>query len=396
MHRLTVKRLTIYPLSLRMKRQVAHAASQRAVSEPIVAAVELMNGIVGYGETLPRPYVTGETNASVLSRLREEFTKELLAFRPASFPEALEAIDALPMLSETGEVCAAARAAVELALLDGVLTMAGRSVGDVAGWMGLPGFGQPGSVRTARYSMVLASASRAAVRRNARLARLAGMREFKLKVGFEDDDARVRDVVGVLGRALARGRARLRLDANGAWTLPEAVAALGRWRGYPIAGVEQPLAKGSAGQLAELRAATGARIFHDESLVTMEDAERLHGLGVADGFNIRLSKCGGMMPALRLAAFARARGIAVQLGCMVGETSILSAAGLRFLEVTPGVEFCEGSFGSLLLAEDVTGRSLRFGWGGRAPRVAGDRWGAGVREDLLRSRCASRPEVIEL
>jgi len=56
---LAVKRFTIYPLALRMRRKVSHAASQRAVSEPIVVAVELLNGTVGYGETLPRPYVRG-------------------------------------------------------------------------------------------------------------------------------------------------------------------------------------------------------------------------------------------------------------------------------------------------------------------------------------------------
>ena len=108
---LTVKRLTVYPLSLRMKRKVSHAASERVVAQPIVVAVELENGMVGYGEALPRDYVTGETNETVLELLGPdgEFVKQLLAMRPAYFSQALEMIDSLPMLTEAGIPCPAAR-----------------------------------------------------------------------------------------------------------------------------------------------------------------------------------------------------------------------------------------------------------------------------------------------
>jgi L-alanine-DL-glutamate epimerase-like enolase superfamily enzyme len=393
---LTVKRLTVFPLALKMRRKVTHAASQRAVSEPIVVAIELMNGITGYGETLPRAYVTGETNATVIELLRGDFTKQLLAFRAQTLPEAWEQVEALPLLDESGHRCSAARAAVELALIDGLLRTTGRDLGDLAGWLGMPSFGAPGSLRQVRYGMVLASESLRSLRRTVRLARLARMRDFKLKVGFADDDARVRLVAGMLRRGLRSGRMTLRLDANAAWDLPTAVEALNRWRDVPIAGVEQPLSAGEDEALVELRRQTGAHIFHDESLVTLEDAERLAAIGVADGFNIRLSKCGGMMPALRLARFARQRDIAIQLGCMVGETSILSAAGVRYLGCVPGVRFCEGAFGGLLLAEDVTSRPVRFGIGGKPPRIAGEGLVGRVEEDLLRMHCVEEPIVVEL
>jgi L-alanine-DL-glutamate epimerase-like enolase superfamily enzyme len=181
---LTVKRLTVFPLALKMRRKVTHAASQRAVSEPIVVAIELMNGITGYGETLPRAYVTGETNATVIELLRGDFTKQLLAFRAQTLPEAWEQVEALPLLDESGHRCSAARAAVELALIDGLLRTTGRDLGDLAGWLGMPSFGAPGSLRQVRYGMVLASESLRSLRRTVRLARLARMRDFKLKVGI--------------------------------------------------------------------------------------------------------------------------------------------------------------------------------------------------------------------
>lgn len=393
---LAVKRLTIYPLTLKMRRQVAHAASRRAISEPIVVAVELLNGVTGYGETLPRAYVTGESAESVIAQLRGDFVRQLLAFRAGSLPEALEHIDALPMLSEDGYRCPAARAAVELALLDAVLRGLGKSFATVPGWLGLTGFGAPGSLPTARYAIVLASESVAKVQKTLRAAYLLGMRHFKLKVGFPDDDARRQAVLRVIGKALACGKATLRLDANAAWSLEAAVDSLADWSRVPLAGVEQPLAVGAEEDLVELRRRTGTRIIHDESLVLMEDAQRLHALGVADIFNIRLSKCGGLLPALRLAAFARSRGIAVQLGCMVGETGILSSAGVRFLEETPGVSYCEGAYGRLLLAEDVTRRNVHFRLRGRPPRLRSDGLVAEVLPEALRAHCLDKPIEIEL
>ncbi|HRX83563.1 MAG TPA: enolase C-terminal domain-like protein [Phycisphaerae bacterium] len=379
-----------------MRRKVSHAASQRAVSEPIVVAVELLNGTVGYGETLPRPYVTGETNESVIALLRGEFVSQLLAFRAETLGEALEHIDALPFISEDGHRCPAARAAVELALLDATLRALGKSFDTVPGWLGLPGFGSPGSLRQARYALVLASESVRSVRRMLGWAWWLGMRNFKLKVGFADDDARMAAVQAVLGRQLAKGRATLRLDANAAWTLEEAAAALTRWRDIPIAGVEQPLAADADEDLVELRRRTGAKIIHDESLALMEDAERLHALDIADIFNVRISKCGGVLAALKLAAFARQRGIQTQLGCMVGETSILSSAGVRFLEQTPGVTYCEGAYGKLLMGEDVSRRSVHFGLGGRPPRLRTAGLVADVNPALLRAHCIEEPIVVEL
>ena len=128
--------------------------------------------------------------------------------------------------------------------------------------------------------------------------------------------------------------------------------------------------------------------IHDESLVTLEDAQRLIEFGVADAFNIRVSKCGGLIPSLRLAALARRHNVCIQLGCMVGETSILSAAGLRFLEVCPGVTWAEGCFGSFLLSADVAAKALRFGYAGRPPKLKEPGLGVTVDPIRLKRLCA--------
>ncbi|GJM26862.1 MAG: dipeptide epimerase [Phycisphaerae bacterium] len=393
---LAVKRMTIYPLSFPLGRKVSHATSERAVSEPIVVAVELMNGVVGYGETLPREYVTGETNETVLELLQGEFAKELLAFSPEGFPEALEAIDALPCIAEDGSNCSAARACVELALLDAVLRSEGQSLDGVTGWLGDPKLGSPGSEKTCRFSMVLASNSISSIARTVRYAKWAGIRNFKLKVGMPDDDARIESVMGVLGGLLGRGKATLRLDANGVWDVDQAADAVKRWRHVPLSGIEQPLSPSRDNDLVELKRRVDVPIFHDESLSTFEDAERLFELGVADGFNIRISKCGGLLASLKLASIAIKRKIQIQLGCMVGETSLLSGAGVRFLQMTPGVRFAEGSFGPLLSRHDIAPKRVRFTWGGKLPKLNEQGLGVDVSTELLSQHVQGKPIVIEL
>ncbi len=385
-----VKCLTLHSLAIPMRRKVAHAASTRDVAEPIVVAIELIGGAVGYGETLPRPYVTGEDNGSALAAIGDELAPRLLELHPERFAHALEAIDALPWRTRAGAPMPAARAAVELALLDVYSRHFRRPIHDVAGWLGMAGFGAPGSSPRVRYSGVLTSEKLTSTRRTLRMLWWYGLRHFKLKVADAGECERLELVLRYLRRGIDRGRATLRLDANGGWTPDAALERLGDWREMPIAGIEQPLPKGREDQLKLLADVSHAPLFHDESLVTLDDARRLIELGVAGGFNIRLSKCGGLIPSLKVAELARHHGVAIQLGCMVGETSILSAAGRRFIEMVPGVNFAEGWFGSFLLSDDVIARPLRFGFGGRGRDLPGLGWGIDVEPEALQ-KLASQP-----
>jgi muconate cycloisomerase len=214
---------------------------------------------------------------------------------------------------------------------------------------------------------------------------------FKLKVGDADDGRRVESAVRVLGRGLRNGRITLRLDANSAWTPEAARQRLSDWEALPITCVEQPLPRGDLAAWAGLAAATNIPLMADESLVTFEDGKSLIENRAASWFNIRISKNGGIIPAMRLAALARRHGIQCQMGCMVGETSILSAAGRWFLQLVPGIEIAEGSFGKFLLEDDVVNRSLRFGWAGGWRQVTGPGLGIDVSTEKLEAFSSTRP-----
>ena len=67
--------------------------------------------------------------------------------------------------------------------------------------------------------------------------------------------------------------------------------------------------------------------------------------------------------------FARENNIACQLGCQVGETAILSAAGRHFASSVGNLVAVEGSYDRHLVRENLSNRDITFGWGGRAPAL---------------------------
>jgi len=115
----------------------------------------------------------------------------------------------------------------------------------------------------------------------------------------------------------------------------------------------------------------------------MADAEALIQAKAVDDFNLRLSKCGGLQQTRAIAQVAMAAGIDIQIGCHVGETAILSAAGRHLAAALPGVRFVEGSYSTHLLEADISDQPIIFGKAGEAPVLSGPGLGIIVNEEPL-------------
>ena len=133
-------------------------------------------------------------------------------------------------------------------------------------------------------------------------------------------------------------------------------------------------------------------VIADESLCTEEDARRLIELKACQIFNIRLSKCGGLGAAARIGRLAEKAGILCQLGCHVGETSILSAAGRHFALTVPHLSYVEGSFSPYLLVRDVVAQPVVFNDRGMAYELPGPGLGIEVLQDALDELAVSHYE----
>lgn len=393
---LPISRLTIHHLSIPLRQNFKHATAERACSEPVIIQIELSNHVVGYGETHPREYVSGESINSVIQSIRDIFIPLLVDFHPSNFGEVIEFAAALPCTTPDGRAITAARCVVELALLDAYSRAMQKSIASVAGYLSEQWLGRPGSHGAIRFSGVISAEDPDAIKRSIRKMRWFGLRDFKVKVGDDGDDQRLEYVVSLLGRKLQTGKISLRLDANCGWNLSQAKSKLAHWEKHPIAVVEQPLPKNQTIESADLARSTVLPIMADESLVTLDDAKELVTSRAASWFNIRLSKNGGLIPSMQIALIAHQHSINCQLGCMVGETSLLSAAGRWFLNLVPEIRFAEGSFGKFLLTDDICGRSMRFGYGGSWKPPMGPGLGVDIDPARLKLLASQKPEHLPL
>jgi len=386
----------IYRVCIPFRDSFTHAAQQRSWSDNVIVQLTLGTGITGFGETLPRPYVTGETVDSVVANIQRVFVPLLLNVRPDGFGQVFEVLERLPFQDDQRRPVMAARCAVELALLDVYGKYFDRDATALAGWLDQPRWGLPGSINSCRYSGVVGTDDPKRLGRKLRLMRWFGLRDYKIKLGDGQDRRRLEVVAGQLRRGLARRKYRLRVDVNGAWPVEQLEEKFALLREFSVPYVEQPSGKGTEGYWARLQTSLAIGIIPDESLITYEDGQRLAESKAVAAFNIRISKNGGLLPAMKLAALAQKFGLGVQLGCMVGETSILSAAGRWFLMTVRDVMFAEGSYGRFLLKDDITARPVGFGYGGRIGPLRGAGLGVRVDAEKLRKYCREAPIVINL
>ncbi len=373
---------TVYALRIRFVEAFRHSATERACSDSVVVRVVDEAGCEGFGEGVPRPYVTGERVETVLHHLARVLWPGIAGreLPRLAGPADLAAVDALiPEVADPGVLAAhASRAALELAILDCVLRRQGMSLAAL-----LP----PRRPRVV-YSGVLTGGALETTLRHARQMRLVGLGQIKVKVGGEDDVTRVQAVREAVGPEVS-----LRVDANGAWTPAGARAVLAAIAPVGVVAVEQPLPRGPVTDLRRLREASPIPLMADESLLTAADADALIRAHAVDYVNVRVSKCGGLWRSLGIARRAAEAGLGIQVGSQVGETAILSAAGRHLAAHLPEVAFVEGSYGALLLTEDVAADGVRFGHRGEAPLLTGPGLGVRVLEERLRRYAR---QVVEL
>ena len=271
----------------------------------------------------------------------------------------------------------AARCALELAILDAYGRQCGESVGravELALVQGLKRYPKPRRVRS-QPAPITAESSRAE-RISAIKMRIYGFHQVKIKVGAEgqNDVRRLEKMRRFLGR-----RMDIRLDANEAWHAADLMERVEPLKRFGPTALEQPVPHAEVLSLAELRPKLGIPVMLDESLCGWPDAVAAVKHGTADILNVRLSKCGGIMPSLRIIALAQRSGLGVQLGCHPGETSLLSAAGRHVASRVAGFLYVEGSYDRHILAANLTQHDLTFGYGGRARPLNGP--GLGVEVD---------------
>lgn len=344
----------IQKISIPFVERFQHSLTTRSTTASIVVAVETENGLRGYGECAPREYVTGESIAESVINLQ----KILTCLPGIQFNDLGEISSYLgqlhTFLPNSDECHLNARCALELALLD---AFGKENRISIANLLGKP------AREEAFYSGVVSGENPKKVEKILAKMKAIGFRQIKLKVGQNiKTDLKNIDLI----RTILGDDVEIRVDANAAWQLPEAIEHIKILCQNDVRMIEQPLPADHRDDYPELVKAVAdeAHIIIDESVCSIADAKWFIENRGAGGFNLKIAKLGGLLNSLKIYRMARENGLHCQLGCHVGETSILTAAGMIFTSLAKSLTAVEGAYGHHLLTFDVIDIPLQFGIGG--------------------------------
>jgi L-alanine-DL-glutamate epimerase-like enolase superfamily enzyme len=311
--------------SLRLRTPLRTAYGE--VAERVVLAVALSgaDGSVGYGEAAPLPAYDGVT----LERVEQALERYRPVLAAGARMNGAELVDTCRCADDLPE----AFAAIDMALWDRAGRRAGRPVAALI---------TDSPARAVPVNATISALDRAGAAEAAAAAAAAGYTCLKVKVGNGDDAGRVAAVRAVLGPGTA-----LRLDANGAWTVEQAVRSIEALAPAGLELVEEPV-HGLAG-VREVRERVATRVSIDETAAE-------HGAltaGVADAVCLKVSRCGGISGLLAAAALVRASGAevyvastldgplgvaaAVHAAAALASRGPLPACGLATLSVFDGI-----------------------------------------------------------
>jgi L-alanine-DL-glutamate epimerase-like enolase superfamily enzyme/pimeloyl-ACP methyl ester carboxylesterase len=346
--------IDVAPLRLKLKTTIRHAAATRNEGESIWVRAK-RNGNEGYGEGCPRTYVAGDDIESSVAWVKKNFS---------TCPINFGTLEDLKQWAETNEKIInhnpSAWCAVEMAVLDLLSRERGCMVEKL--------LGLDGCKLSGRYTAVLGDDKKWAYTMLVDKYLIRGLSDFKIKLsGNLETDIQKLDIIYELSKQHRSDPIRIRLDANNLWKdrCDEAIAYILALGGGRIFAVEEPVRAGDAKDISKFSTATGLPVILDESLCTLNDLapySHTEGKFIA---NIKISRVGGLIRALKMIEELKKRGWPVIVGCHVGETSLLTRAAL-VASCAAGENLIshEGAFGDYLVEREPAEPMLKFGRNG--------------------------------
>jgi len=306
--------------------------------------------VIGFGESCPRSYVTGESVESArdfcsehIERLKNNITG--LDSLSAWVTEHRSDINSHP----------AAWCALELALLDALAKTSEESVESLLSQRELEGIFQ--------YTAVIGDMDDDAFSKLAQRYIDLGFLDFKIKLSgqLSGDKSKLHFLANNCPEQY-----RLRLDANNLWRSTTKAINYLRALEADFFAIEEPLAANNYDQLLELHQALNTKIILDESFLRIEQFKHLATKPSPWIINIRVSKMGGLLRGLDIVNSAKALKIPIIIGAQVGETSLLTRAALTLAQSAGDLGIAqEGAVGTYLLKDDICEQVLMFGPGGK-------------------------------
>lgn len=347
------------------------------VSRNLLVCVRDETGLMGWGESVPRIGIQGESLESSRVCLHERVLPPLLGLELDSFEQAAAAMQrllgGLPR-HELTAFCAA-----ELAVMDLAGRRFQRPAGDVLG---------PARRDSVHYSGVIDAIDPGAVRAQAADLRRRGVLSVRMRLGvdLQRNLQRLDIATQILGRDVA-----LLIDPQQRWDRAQTLTQLSAMSGFHLAGIEQPVPMDDLEGMKAITGAGLAPVVAAARVQTREDVERLIETRACDSISIRIAHCGGLHGAAAVHAAARAAGLACMLGAPRQEIGLLAAAARQFGLRAEGITWLDECPSLARSKRPLCEPSMTAGPAGVGPAPAGP--GLGAIPDLDRIEPLVRQKI---
>lgn len=329
-----VAKIEAIPLSLPVRRPLKMAVATVNIRTCILVRITTDEGLVGLGESVLARYFTGESHASAVDLIHNEFAPVLSGRDPGDFRAIRQLMRRITVYNH------GARAAVEMALLDLLAQAAGVPL------YRLYGGASRQSVPTIWH---VSGGTPEEMAGEAAAAVAEGYPLVKVKVG-KDVDADLAATYAV--REAIGPDVMLLPDANQGWD----VAAASRYLREVAAArpdfVEQPLPRWDLAGMARLVASSPVVVAGDEGIFDANDLSTYLHFQATGAVVAKLMKAAGPVGVQEVFAVADAAGIGVHFAGMAGQTSISAAHGAHLALAVPNLRFGSG-ISPQYLADDV-------------------------------------------
>ena len=371
-----ITKLNAYAVRLPLKGEFSTSKQKRLFTETVI--VELVaerDGLRGYGESTPVEFVTGETPESVIETIKVIAQHKLFPKELSSLEQIQDLVEALPFERKTND----ATCAVEIALLDLLGRHEGKPVVDY--------FDKTFFTSNIHYAAIIPLGAKDTVIQFCNGIKKLGITQVRVKMG--QDYHQNKDTLKFVRKSLGDSCV-ITVDPNAIWDKDLAFKHLPLLKEISVKTVEEPMPRDADGfeRFAEALRDSGIYLMACESAATLNEVRKILLERLYQIINIKLSRNGGLTRCLKLIDLIRESRLLFQIGCAVGESGILSAAG-RALGLLCKDALCyDGSYDAHILQENVTSKDVSFGYHGQAGPLSGS--GLGVEIDTHRLKKFSR------
>ncbi len=363
-----IEKIEVSVVRIKAKRAYRMAGMETGGSDyfGIVTELTTRDGVCGVSEIFITPgWYAPDTPAGILGVIKMFFAPAMVG-RSVFDTEAINVeLDNLWM----GNLFA--KAAIDMAVHDAAAKTLGRPLCDLIGGRVRDRFEVVGGIGLETPESMASQAAEFKDR---------GFQTIKLKIGAPEDlrlDVnRVEAVREAVGPEL-----KIRIDANGVFDAPDAIALIHRLEAFDLDHVEQPVPAHQIDAMADIRQAIGVRLMADESVHSVDDALRVVTAKAADVVKIKIAKCGGFRRSQRIADLCAAAGVEVVVGQGIG-TSLQALAELHLACATSAIAPAGEFIGPDKLADDIADVPMVLD-GGVAPLPTEPGLGTGLDREAL-------------